>query len=362
MSNQSIASRSIATPALSRLSALIVQSFRTHAVILLIIGIYCTCVLVIGHISYAPERVNLDLYNWTFFSVNLSFASLYLCGRALYIMVKRRPEMLFQAIWNDFKDVVTLERLLSAIPILVGLPIFFSAFNSAKSLIPVIKPFSYDPTFIRCDELIFGTQPWRLLWPLLRHPVATYAMDGVYNMWYLVMAIVVFWQTFSLRDAKLRQQFFLSYFLAWVLLGSVMATWLSSAGPCFCEKLGYETQHFRQLFDHLQSVSVRYKLAALTAQDYLWKLHQQGSTGIACGISAMPSMHVAMVVCFTLVGWQIHPTIGLVLGLFALLSAISCVYLGWHYAVDVFVAAGGMLAIWWLVGLFLRRVTPGHGQ
>ncbi len=326
------------------------KSLRAHAVLFAIVGIYCASVVLLGYLYGASDRVNLTLYNVAFVILIGGFCAFFICERA-WRMAQKNPSGLFRA--GSWLTVI-LGRLQVALPILLTLPVFFAAYNSAKSLIPVVHPFAWDSTFARLDEVIHGAQPWRLLHPILKYPVVTYAIDCIYQTWFLVVAAVVVWQASSVSKPELRYRFFLTYLLLWILLGSTLATFVSSAGPCYYEQVRGESGPYHELMDHLQTVNVRYPMHVLAEQEYLWGLHKNGSTYMVSGISAMPSMHVSMVVLFALVGWRAHRAVGISLTAFAVLTAVACVYLGWHYAVDAYIATLGTLAIWWAVGLLLR--------
>ena len=73
------------------------------------------------------------------------------------------------------------------------------------------------------------------------------------------------------------------------------------------------------------------------------------------GISAMPSMHVALATLFALVGWRTNRWVGIATTLFAVIIQIGSVHLGWHYAIDGYAGAVGMIVIWLLVGRALAR-------
>jgi membrane-associated phospholipid phosphatase len=94
----------------------------------------------------------------------------------------------------------------------------------------------------------------------------------------------------------------------------------------------------------------------------LWRSYASQRELFGGGISAMPSMHVAMSVLMACGGWQLGRKPGWLLTIFAVLIWIGSVHLGWHYALDGVVALGLTLAIWkfsgWLVARFVMRETP----
>ncbi len=88
--------------------------------------------------------------------------------------------------------------------------------------------------------LLFGHDPWAVLQPVLGHPLVTRAIDFAYVPVLLVVLIsLVVWQGWT-ADRRLREQFLLTFVLAWIALGTVLATMLSSAGPCY---YGWSSAH-----------------------------------------------------------------------------------------------------------------------
>jgi hypothetical protein len=61
-------------------------------------------------------------------------------------------------------------------------------------------------------------------------------------------------------------------------------------------------------------------------------------------------MHVAMATLFALLCWRVRRWLGVIMTIFALVIMIGSVHLAWHYAIDGYVGASGILLIWCLVG------------
>ena len=76
---------------------------------------------------------------------------------------------------------------------------------------------------------------------------------------------------------------------------------------------------------------------------------------MASGISAMPSLHVAIVTLCAISGWYVNRLVGGLMTLFAIVIFIGSIHLGWHYAVDGYASALATAAIWIAVGRLLRR-------
>ena len=79
---------------------------------------------------------------------------------------------------------------------------------------------------------------------------------------------------------------------------------------------------------------------------YLLDSYQSGEKVFGSGISAMPSVHVAIVVLNALLFSTVSRSLGIASWGFALLIFIGSVYTGWHYALDGYVSAIVVLIIW----------------
>lgn len=71
----------------------------------------------------------------------------------------------------------------------------------------------------------------------------------------------------------------------------------------------------------------------------------------------MPSMHVAEAVLFAILGWKSNRRLGVALTAFALITLVGSVLLGWHYAIDGYLAAAAVVPIWLLGGWIARRTS-----
>jgi hypothetical protein len=317
------------------------------------------------YLAHAPRLyMNLFIANTdSLIAMMAAVAVLVAVPYAIYVMVAVRPERPIMTIIRELRPLVTLERVAAAAPILLIYPFFTSTFTSLKAAIPHINPYSWDAPLSAFSQAVHGGYlPWQLLQPVFGHPLVTRALDIVYVSWFVVLYGVLMWQIFSQRDERLRSQFIASFMLAWIVLGTLGATLLSSAGPCYYGLVTGLPDPYAPLMDYLREVSQTYNLFALQAQDYLWTGYQQRQTGFGDGISAMPSMHLSMATLFALVAWRSSRRLGAVFTVYAILIFVGSIELGWHYAADGYVAILGTSLIWQIVGRLQRRgVRSGVG-
>jgi hypothetical protein len=126
---------------------------------------------------------------------------------------------------------------------------------------------------------------------------------------------------------------------------------MASAGPCYYEVF-FGDPAFRPLMDRLVAIG---NLHALPIQDYL--LASRGVESIGSGISAMPSVHVAMTTLLVLMvrkrfGWR-WPT--WLAAAYHLAILVGSVHLAWHYAVDGLVSMALVPILWFAFGRALGR-------
>lgn len=297
----------------------------------------------------------VTMYFSTFQRIVPLMAAGLLAGRALVIMIAERPSRPLAQFYRELRSsLLSPQRMASAVPVLAGMYIFGGTFTVMKASIPFLAPFSWDVAFEQWDRWLHaGYAPWELLYPLLGGPRPTQFLNWTYNVWLVVLNLVWVWQAFSVKNERLRLQFFMSFVLGWVLLGSVAAMMFSSAGPCFFGRVTGLPDPYAPLMAHLATVNETHTLWALNVQEKLWELYATSELGLGAGISAMPSMHVASATLFALIGWRTHRWLGIALTLYAVMIMIGSVHLGWHYAIDGYAGAAGMGAIWWLVGRLL---------
>lgn len=233
-------------------------------------------------------------------------------------------------------------------------------FQLYKSALVGSDGYTLDGLFVQWDRALFlGHDPWRVTHAILPGGEWTRAIDVLYHPLFLPMfALFVIFAIARGRPA-LRRTYMATYLLSWVVIGMWMAQALPSAGPVFEGALWGDGAIFGPLHDRLGAQAGDMGgLYALAGRDYLLALDRSGTVGIGAGISAMPSMHVALALMWAMVGWSVSRGLGIALSVYAAVIWVGSIHLGWHYAVDGLVALVAVLAIWLGCGRLLGLYGP----
>jgi hypothetical protein len=333
------------------------RSLRAHSIFIAIVVAYLAAAYAAPRLIEAPAPFSIALYSNAF---AVLAATLLLALAAIYVvrvMLVVRPQHLARYLWDDLgARYVTSERVCSALPVFLLLPAATAAFSYWKSLIPAIAPYSWDPFLAEWDQVVHGGhQPWELLQLVFGHVYVSFAINVGYNVWFLVLYGVILWQTFSVARPRLRMRYLLTLLIVWIILGNVAATLLASGGPVFYGRLTGLPDPFAPLMDYLRAANDIVPIWAVTTQDYIWDLYVQGTFDIGAGISAMPSIHVASAFSFALLGFATNRRLGIMFLSYVGLVLIGSVHLGWHYAIDGYIAIATTWLIWAGLGWLLDR-------
>jgi membrane-associated phospholipid phosphatase len=144
----------------------------------------------------------------------------------------------------------------------------------------------------------------------------------------------------------------------YLLLGTVLATAFSKAGACYYGAVTGRPSPYAPLMEYLARLAVEQPIIALRVQETLWGNYTQQLGMPFVGISAMPSVHVAVAVLFALLGWRTAAWLGWVFTLYAIVVLTGSVHLGWHYAVDGYASILLVPLIWMAAGWVIRGRAP----
>jgi len=247
-------------------------------------------------------------------------------------------------------------RFARGLPMLMALIVFMPAFSAIKSAIARFTSYSWDPTWIAVDRAIHGTDAWRLLQPVLGFPIVTSMLSIAYFVWFFLIYSGSIYFCFLSRDQELRARYFISYFATRTVCGVCLAIAFASVGPCFVGPL-LGMHNFDAQVAYLNAANEHYPVLILSAERFVLDAQIHADHGLGAGISAMPSMHVAMALLFAL---AIAPVSKLAkIGGYTFFATIqvATVHLAAHYAVDGYVSIVVTLSLWMAVKPVARSVA-----
>jgi hypothetical protein len=347
------AAASLGTEALSanRFFSLLRKSISAHAIFIAVVGTYFAAFLMLLRLRPDVPVSDILLASGGFLVISMIFIPLSVFFMRFYHIARHvKPDRPIPALLKDMKQYLgNKRRLANGFPIVLIMMVCMYVFSNIKSSIPMFNPYSWDVYFADLDKALhFGRQPWEWLQPLLGYPPITYLLNLNYNLWFLVTWLVWVYFAFLDKPSEVRTRFFLSFFALWIVVGSLLAVGFSSVGPCFYSRLGLSPDPFTELMAYLRSANEVFPIWALPLQDELWQGYIDQSV-LIIGISAMPSMHNGSALLYALAGYQVSRFAGRILALHAFLVFIGSIHLGWHYAVDSYLAWALALVIWFAV-------------
>lgn len=219
-----------------------------------------------------------------------------------------------------------------------------AAFTTLKIQIPKLVPFYADRTLANIDAWLHNGDPGVMLHRLVPEaagPAIGFAYGYLWlALWFGLLGFVALH-----RDAELRNRYLWSMTLTFIVLGTVLATLLSSVGPIF-----YKDFISDDRFSKFMQAVFAGAAGGTTerAAAYLLAAYQGNGDLIGTGISAMPSMHVALATLNALMLSRVNRIVGAFGWSYLAVILMSSVYLGWHYAIDGYVSIAIVSGIWWL--------------
>ncbi|WP_404927683.1 phosphatase PAP2 family protein [Mesorhizobium sp. ORM16] len=227
------------------------------------------------------------------------------------------------------------------------------AFTTFRITIPEIVPYYADPMLADLDRWLHGVDPWVWTHGIVSEPASMLVFKAYMSWWFMQWLGVVLFVAFWNSPAR-RIRYLWAFALTMMLCGTVLPIMLSSSGPIFYDRF-YGGSRFAGVLAALMADP--YALPVRFAASYLLDAHDSGSSALGSGITAMPSMHVAIVTLnaffltgfgrrWAVAGWS-----------FAALILFGSVYTGWHYAVDGYLSILVVSLLWYLTGRFVLRAS-----
>jgi hypothetical protein len=215
-------------------------------------------------------------------------------------------------------------------------------------------PFTWDHTFMVIGkQLHFGQHAWQ--WLGIDNPAVTRLLESAYAFWGVLLVAVPFAVALLRPDSPARTRFLVSMILILVLLGNVAAGAFMSAGPFWFQFTGAKQNDYAGLFAYLMQADPDGHFSAIAFQRYLWHAYTAGAPQLGTGISAFPSVHVAMATLYLLYAWPLGRLPRIAAAFYLAAIMIGAVHLGWHYAIDCYAAFLGAALIHGAVGALQRQ-------
>lgn len=332
--------------------------------------------------SYFLEMVSETRRDWPFYAILLAYALIAFAATVMNGVVETFSPFLYLEKWlrpililtAGFLTVVGYSSIRQEAPLraftgkiyqvlppakaasvlmFLALAIFHALFTTLKNLANKLVAFEYDVALANLDALIHFGDPWKILphWePLTRFLQIQYGI-----VWATFLAGMSFYAVFFASD-KLRSQYIWTFLIVWIFLGNIVAIEFMSAGPVYYAQI-VGSDRFQPLMDYL-AFSERAVFSSVRLQEYLWVKYSSNGIDIGSGISAFPSIHLAVVTLWAFVAYRLNLWFGRFMVFFAALILIGSVHLGWHYAIDGYVAILVTVAVWKLVGHLQSRRSP----
>jgi len=217
-----------------------------------------------------------------------------------------------------------------------------AAFTTYKVNIPAIVPFYSDKALADFGELLHGQAPWRIV-----HAFDSDTLAMLVAVTYSMIWFVEWFGMVLLAALHANQLLHLRYLVALafvtLVVGTLMAALFSSVGPIFYDEfLG--GRRYAGLMEALRQSP--YNEHVLRYSDYLLKNYRANNPALGSGISAMPSMHVAVATLNAFYLARLNRWLGVAGWAFAIFILFGSIYTGWHYSVDGYIAMLTVAVIW----------------
>ena len=275
-------------------------------------------------------------------------------GVAIFVVKPKKP---IQWMLHDLRTKLTDgEKAPDALISFVSIVALIVAYTFLKNEIHAVNPFLWDTQFAQWDRILHGgVDPWTLLRPILGSPFVTTAVNAAYHIWFPMLYIAICVACLDRRDPIRSTVFLVAFVLCWFVGGNLLATIFASVGPVYLEPFDLGTDFVPQMELLRQSHEIS-PVWALKVQNTLLDGYQ--NSGLARGISAMPSMHVASSALLAIYGFTYSRWLGWGLTAFTFVILLGSVHLAWHYAIDGYASILLVLLFWWLAKKLTARFGP----
>ena len=277
-------------------------------------------------------------------------------------VVHRRPHgspviVGYRIAWRELRwRVASPAWIASVFMLAIVLPLSLAVFSATKRAIPAIQPFAWDVVLERASLTIHGGRhAWQWLQPIVGHPVVTVLLDRYYHIGWSLIALGTLALVVVAPRSSIRRRFLTAWLSLTFVCGTVSALVFSSVGPPYYARISDRPDPYAPLRFYLRTVNDKTPLLSVGGRRALWTAYQSRTDKFGFGISAMPSMHIAVTTLVACLAWTVAPSLGLLASTGVVLMLVGSVSLLWHYALDGYVGCLLAILVWWATGLVERR-------
>lgn len=226
-----------------------------------------------------------------------------------------------------------------------GFPLAFTAYTTFKINMPYVVPFYADPIIARLDSLVHGGNPWDVVYAIPQD----YALviDVIYTRVWPCLLLGIYSLALAFLRGRVLLRYLWSLLFVYIVLGGVVATAVSSAGPIFWTEFYPDNGVFLQMKTailanpHIGNIGLY--------SHYLLENYRDRTVDFGTGISAFPSIHVAVATLTAWVFTSLGRGMAIVGWTYACVIEYGSIYAGWHYGLDGYVSLIAVSLCW--VGL-----------
>ncbi len=319
---------------------------------------YCLGVVALAAALPGDQHAHFLTYGSLWLRLGIPAVFLFLVLTNLPGIVRERSDRPLATLAARIAGYVT-PRAMAGLGLILLQVVLMGAFTSAKTMLPEISGFAWDAPLADLDAMLHGgVDPWLLISAIVSRPWALHAVEFVYaSGWMVMIGLVPAIVALSPKLAAIRVRFFITYILCWILLGNLLAVATMSAGPAYFGEVTGDFERFRPLLDHVAANAGRL-WSAFDIQRMLWSAYASDAAALGSGISAFPSLHVAMATLWAIVAFERSWKLGVAALVFLAFILVGSVALGWHYAVDGYASIPLTILIWKIVGWLPSNAAP----
>lgn len=233
-------------------------------------------------------------------------------------------------------------RGVGATCIVFVLVISTAAFTAFKHEYANWVPFFADRILADLDHALHFGDPWRYAQSIFPATLSEPLYVLYAQLWFAEVVGAVLVAAF-LEDRYARERYLSAFAATVIVLGSVVRVAGSSSGPIFYDRI-FGGARFGDLIVSLQNSAGGQRI--LRISDYLYTSYATDTSVLGTGISAMPSMHVALAVLNAIFASSLNRWAGVLAWAYAAAIMFGSVYFGWHYALDGYVSIAAVVIAW----------------